>query len=67
MFHDFHILLFRIVDVVLAIVNVTILIVSSLEEKSSRHDSMTNTRNQSSSQEFDDELEISKTQQINSR
>ena len=51
----------------LAIVDVTILIVSSFEEKGSRHDNMTNIKDQSSSQEFDDELETSETQKINSR
>ena len=62
MSHVFHILLSRIVSVVLAIVNVTILIVSPFEGEDLRHDSMTNTKNQSLSQEFDDELEISETQ-----
>ena len=62
MFHVFHILSFRIVDEVLAIINVTILIVSSFEKKDSRHDNMTNTKNQSSFQEFDDELKISEIQ-----
>ena len=67
MFHVVHILSFKIVSEVLAIVDDTILIVSSFEEEGSRHDNMTNTRNQSSSQEFDDELEVSETQQVNSR
>ena len=58
----FHNLSFKIVDVVLAIVDVTILIVSSFEKKDSRLDNMTNTRNQSFSREFDDELEIFETQ-----
>ena len=67
MFHVFYILLSRIDSVELAIVDITILIVLSFEEKGSRHDNMTNTRNQSSFQEFDNELEIYEIQQVNSR
>ena len=67
MSHVFHILFSRIDSVVLAIIDITILIVSSFEEKDSRHDIMTNIKNQSSSQEFDDEFEIFEIQQVNSR
>ena len=67
MSHVFHILLSRIDSVLLAIIDITILIVSSFEEKDSRHDIMTNIKNQSSSQEFDDEFEIFEIQQVNSR
>ena len=67
MSHVFHILSLRIDSVELAIIDITILIVSTFEEKDSRHDSMTNTRDQSFSNEFDDELEIFEIQQINSR
>ena len=38
-----------------------------MEKKSSKHDNITNVRNQSFSQEFDNELEIFKTQQVDSR
>ena len=67
MSHVFHILLSRIDSVVLAIIDITVLIVSSFEEEDSRHDNMTNTKNQSLSFEFDDELEIFEIQQVNSR
>ena len=58
MFHVFYILFSKIDSVVLAIVDVTILIVSFFEEKGSRHDNMTNIKDQSFSQEFDNEFEI---------
>ena len=67
MSHVFHILFFRIDSVMLAIIDVTILIVSSFEEEDSRHDNIINIKDQSSFQEFDVELEIFETQQINSR
>ena len=67
MSHVFHILFFKIVSVVLTIIDVTILMISFFEEKDSRHDNMTNIRDQSSSQEFDDELEILEIQQVDSR